>query len=261
MAIFGVCFPYIHHIEGEIGQGRYSLLCQGPWLCWHFGRPGWTTCSPRSTVVWTKTRFNEDRTNESAHSSRSWVLLYIRFQKNATLLFVWSINPKTCTSLRKEKTWSLKVTKSLNKPYIKSIWNFSKMIYIYINIYIYPPHTQPINLPCFCFRIFVNLNWAPQKKNKKNNCSQLSTALWDGIPFWRAELKATRLHLKTGGGRQLGDPWSCWRWKKCDMPGPDINFFASIFRIKILTSWHDQLNTYHHNSQRVVIMNSFFSCS
>lgn len=186
MAIFGVCFPYIHHIEGEIGQGRYSLLCHGPWLCWHFGSLGWTTCSPRSTVVWTKTRFNEDRTNESAHSSRSWVLLYIRLQKTATLLFVWSINPKTCTSLRKEKTRSLKVTKSLNKPYIKSIWNFSKMIYIYIYL---NPSTSHVFVSDF-----VQPPRAPQKKTTVHNFQ----ALWDGIPFRRAELKVTRLHLKTG---------------------------------------------------------------
>lgn len=208
MAIFGVCFPYIHHIEGEIGQGRYSLLCHGPWLCWHFGSLGWTTCSPRSTVVWTKTRFNEDRTNESAHSSRSWVLLYIRLQKTATLLFVWSINPKTCTSLRKEKTRSLKVTKSLNKPYIKSIWNFSKMIYIYI----YPP--QPINLPCFCFRFCSTSSGSA----KKNNCSQLSGLVrWDPIPESGTQSYQTspenRYPVTCRGGRQPGDPWSCWRGK------------------------------------------------
>lgn len=257
MAIFGVCFPYIHHIEGEIGQGRYSLLCHGPWLCWHFGSLGWTTCSPRSTVVWTKTRFNEDRTNESAHSSRSWVLLYIRLQKTATLLFVWSINPKTCTSLRKEKTRSLKVTKSLNKPYIKSIWNFSKMIYIYI--YISPSTHQP---PMFLFQILFNLLGLRKKK-------QLFTTFRPCEMGSHSGERNSKLPDFTWKQVPSNVPWRQAAWwplellevKKCDMPGPDINFFASIFRIKILTSWHDQLNTYQHNSQRVVIMNSFFSCS
>lgn len=158
-------------------------------------------------------------------------------------------------SEKKKKKRSLKVTKSL-KRILKSIWNFSKMIYIPLTL---NPSTSHV-----FFRFFSTSLGSAKKKQLFTTFDGL--VRWDPIPESGTQSYQTSPENRfpvtaSRGGRQLGDPWSCWRWKNGDMPGPDINFFASIFRIKILTSWHDQLNTYHHNSQRVVIMNSFFSCS
>lgn len=172
------------------------------------------------------------------------------------------------------KTWFkhlfTKVNRGLNQNLLQ--WRQNQRVHSQFKVLLYsfgastPPNLQKSEI------------WNFYQNDTSPHSTSVSTfllALWDGIPFRRAELKATRLHLKNrsgtvtcrGGARQLGEflelleVENMWHdWARHPMPS-DIHFFANIFRIKIFTSWHDQLNTYHHNSQQVVNMNSFFSCS